>query len=360
MKVFFISILFFSAQLLFAQEQKALDFLEETHDFGEVNEQDGPINYEFEFTNTGASPLIISNVKASCGCTTPAWSKEPVLPGEKGFVQARYNPLNRPGAFNKSLTITHNGEGGSSVVYIKGKVIPRVKTIEEELRILTGTLRTKSKTVNMGRITTQNTTSRTIDVYNDGDAAFSFIDKYQGPDFVKLTFEPMTLQPKQKGVLKIEYDPNYNDNLGFQNHNVRFFTDEPEDAEKELNLMATISEYFAPLDEKQAKKAPKLDFDVRMSDLGKMQQDGTAVAEFELKNTGKSPLNIRKVISNCNCLVTNLKNYDLKPGKSTILTAEFTAKGRRGSQLKSITVYSNDPANPTQLVSVKAQVERKE
>ncbi len=97
------------------------EFDAKVHDFGEVPE--GP-KYEhvFNFTNNGKEPLIISNVRASCGCTTPSWPREPVLPGASSSIKAIYNSKGRPGKFNKSITITSNASTPTTVVYIKGTV----------------------------------------------------------------------------------------------------------------------------------------------------------------------------------------------------------------------------------------------
>jgi hypothetical protein len=357
MRAIYISILLLSSYLLSAQDSGSFEFIESTHDFGEVKEEGGPIIYDFEFTNSGNSPLIISNVKASCGCTTPAWSKEPVMPGEKGFIKAQYNPMNRPGAFKKSLTITSNGENPRSILYIQGKVIPRIKTVEEELRVKIGALRLKNKTVNMGRMTTKEIKSRNIDVYNDSDTELSFSQESVGPNFIKLSFEPQLLKSKERGIIKVDYDPNFENNLGFQNHNVKFSTDESEDSEKQLNIMATITEYFPPLSQEEKANAPKLLVASRMFDFGKMSQGETKESQFLLTNEGKGDLNIRKIISNCSCVLASLSKYDLKPGESVNLLAKFDSKGRRGNQLKSITIYTNDPLSPTQVISLKGQIE---
>jgi len=96
-----------------------LNFKTEVHDFGTVEE--GPAaEYEFAFTNTGKEPLILQNVHASCGCTTPSYSKEPVAPGKTGIVKASFNTVGRPGAFTKSITVATNA--GTKVLTIKGTV----------------------------------------------------------------------------------------------------------------------------------------------------------------------------------------------------------------------------------------------
>ena len=65
------------------------------HDFGSITKSEGPQSYTFEFTNTGNKPVSVLKVTASCGCTTPGWTKEPVAPGGKGDIKATYNPTDR-------------------------------------------------------------------------------------------------------------------------------------------------------------------------------------------------------------------------------------------------------------------------
>jgi len=95
-------------------------FTEETFDFGTVP-RGTPVSHEFNFTNTGKEPIVISNVQASCGCTTPSWPKEPILPGKTSVIKVQYNAAN-PGGFNKSVTITSNAKAPTKVLYIKGTV----------------------------------------------------------------------------------------------------------------------------------------------------------------------------------------------------------------------------------------------
>ena len=102
----------------------------ETYDFGDINEGDDA-TVDFVFTNSGADKLIITDVKASCGCTTPSWSKEPVMPGEKGQITAKYNTQGRPGTFNKAITITSNANEETKRIFIKGNVIGSAAPAEE-------------------------------------------------------------------------------------------------------------------------------------------------------------------------------------------------------------------------------------
>lgn len=96
-----------------------MDFKSDIHDFGTITEGPDAVHV-FEFKNTGKEPIILSSVTASCGCTAPEWSKEPVLPGKKSSIKAVYHSAGRPGAFNKAITVVSNA--GTKVLTIKGSV----------------------------------------------------------------------------------------------------------------------------------------------------------------------------------------------------------------------------------------------
>ena len=91
---------------LAAQQKEVVKFNEKTHDFGTVKEEDGRITCTFSFDNLLATPISIKNVRASCGCTTPNWSREPIAPNAKGEITVTYNTKGRPGMFQKSVTVT--------------------------------------------------------------------------------------------------------------------------------------------------------------------------------------------------------------------------------------------------------------
>jgi hypothetical protein len=96
-------------------------WVETTHNFGKI-EQGKPVSHEFLFTNTGSTPLVISNVRGSCGCTVTDYTKEPIAPGKTGNVKATFNAA-AAGAFNKSIRVTANVEGANETLFIKGEVV---------------------------------------------------------------------------------------------------------------------------------------------------------------------------------------------------------------------------------------------
>ena len=101
-----------------------MKFEEEMYDFGTINEGD-VVEHTFKFTNTGDSPLVISNAKGSCGCTVPSWPKEPVAAGETGEMTVKFNSRNKPNNQMKTVRITTNTESGQEMIKIKAFVTPK-------------------------------------------------------------------------------------------------------------------------------------------------------------------------------------------------------------------------------------------
>jgi hypothetical protein len=121
--VLFVALVSFNKANAQIETGPKIEFSKETHDYGTVKYgADGSCT--FEFKNTGNEPLIISNAKGSCGCTVPDWPKEPIAPGAKGTITVKYD-TKRPGAINKSVTITSNAVNEpTKVIRIKGNVLP--------------------------------------------------------------------------------------------------------------------------------------------------------------------------------------------------------------------------------------------
>lgn len=108
-----------SAPKAINEEPKEIEWKTTTHDFGEII-QGTKAKHTFTFINKGNVPVIISNASASCGCTVPSYSKEPVPPGGQGSVTAIFDSTGKNGIFTKNITVVTNL--GQSILYIKGTV----------------------------------------------------------------------------------------------------------------------------------------------------------------------------------------------------------------------------------------------
>ena len=122
-RIIFIFMAILLATGLARAQKKAVISAEETSfDFGTIKEANGNVSHTFQIKNIGDSPLVLTRVIASCGCTTHEWTKEPIEPGTTGDVTITYNPKNRPGPFVKTISVYSNGKTGSFILTIRGEV----------------------------------------------------------------------------------------------------------------------------------------------------------------------------------------------------------------------------------------------
>ena len=104
-----------------AQRAPVIAFKEPEFDFGTVKAGE-VVKHTFAFTNTGTAPLIIQNVSASCACTVPQWSREPIQPGASGKVQVQFDSEGKNGKQHKTVTVTSNTNPANTEVVLTGNV----------------------------------------------------------------------------------------------------------------------------------------------------------------------------------------------------------------------------------------------
>ena len=107
-----------------AQEKAEIQFKEETIDYGKINRGSNGLRV-FEFTNTGDAPLVITNVRSSCGCTIPKKPEESILPGQQGKIEVQYDTNRAAGPFRKAITVSSNASNPTKILKIKGELIEK-------------------------------------------------------------------------------------------------------------------------------------------------------------------------------------------------------------------------------------------
>jgi hypothetical protein len=103
----------------------AIKWEKTTQQFGEIP-QGVPVTASFTFTNKSKAPVLLADVHGSCGCTVPAWSKEPIMPGKSSVITATFNAAN-PGAFNKTVTVTTSADATPQVLTLQGVVVAKAE-----------------------------------------------------------------------------------------------------------------------------------------------------------------------------------------------------------------------------------------
>jgi len=341
-----------------AQQSKPLQFREEMFDFGSIKEEGGPVMHEFVFTNTTTRTIKILDVQASCGCTTPAWTKDGIASGRTGFIQASYNPKGRPGFFNKTLTVTTDFDPTPLVLQIKGQVETVKLEPEYDFHVANGNIKLKSASLNLGKVYRKDEyITRDFAFLNTGTKPITYNGKYVSPAHIKVDVQPRTIAPGARGAIKIGYNGKLKDQYGFQTDNVQITTDDESNPVKSFSVFATLEDYFPPLSPDEAGKTPQLRLSASTLDMGRFNQNATVMREVVVTNTGKKELLIRSLQGNCKCITAKADKNALKAGDSSKIQITFSPQERKGTHQKALTIYSNDPMNPVQRVTLTAYIE---
>lgn len=338
-----------------AQGKAEIVFEKQTHDFGTFKESEGVQITTFKFTNKGDAPLVLSNVRASCGCTTPKWTREPVTPGQSGEIQVSYNPKNRPGPFNKSVTVTSNATVKTVVLRITGSAAPREKTLAEQYPRQIGALRVKTNYLSFSKIKKGEVVTKELELVNDSDKDVK-VGFRTVPKHLTATVEPTTIPAKERGKLIVAYNSEAANTFGFASHRIYLSIDGSKDYKSSIGVSATIEEDFSHLTPEQIANAPVANFEPKTHDFGEMKQGDKRTHTFMLTNTGKSDLLIRRVRSSCGCTAVAPSKKVIAPGEKAPIEITFDSRGKRGRQSKSITVITNDPKTPTTILRISSNI----
>jgi len=332
---------------LVAMSQKAvISFEQKTHDFGKVNEEDGKITHVFDFTNRGITPLVVSKVQASCGCTTPVWTKEPVEPGKKGTITVTYNPSGRPGTFTKTITVYSNATDEQLVLTIHGEVIPKTNE-STTYPVVLGALRIKSKVVQMNNVEKGKSQTRVLEIKNTSNASVRpTIENL--PSYLSVSGSPETLKPNEEGKLTFSFNSKNTAQWGPFSDDVYVILNGQKKYSEEfkLTVVGNVIEDFSRLTLDQKRKSPILEIPVRSLNLGTLKAGTKRVGKFKVNNKGQNALEIRRIINNNKELTVRSSKSTVAGGKSASIYLSLNSKSlSEGDYKKSVTVQTNDPEN---------------
>lgn len=238
------STLVFCLLALAARAQGVLTFERTDHDFGPVPE--GTMaTYEFKFKNTGNQPIVIANAQASCGCTTPEWTKAPVMPGKSGVIKAVYNSAGRPGVFAKTVTVMSNATDSNKILSLKGTVLTK-----EELRatLTPAQLAASPRLVlergsyDFGRLEAGQQSVARIGVRNTGPKDLVLSTLSSNCYCVGYRAAPAPIKPGQSVVVELVYAPR---TVGTTAEEVRFSSNDL-NGDTKLTLKANVVKDLVP------------------------------------------------------------------------------------------------------------------
>lgn len=349
---------FIGAGNLYAQKKAVIKFDKLEYDYGTIKEEAGKAKCRFTFTNQGDDTLKIISVKPGCGCTAVEWTKTGVLPKKSGYIDAEYDPAQRPGIFNKGIAVTTNDPTQQMInLVIKGNVILKPKGVADLYPVVLGNLRMETAQFNFGNTKNTEVHTDTLKIFNIWTKPLNIGFKDVAA-FITVKAIPEVLKPGKEGLIILSYDVTKRNEYGYVFDRLLMLTNDSLQPEKTINISQSISEDFSKLTPEQLAKAPKIKFESTTFDFNTAKQGDKVECTFVFKNEGESDLIIRKVKASCGCTATDPEKTLLKKGEESKINATFNTAGKEGKQTKSITVISNDPTNSTIMLNIQGTVEK--
>ncbi len=355
-----VAVVFITLGLALAQQNGPhIAFDKVVHDYGKIKEDGGIAKYKFEFTNTGSAPLIVNNIRATCGCTSSEHTKKPVNPGEKGFVSAEYNPKNRPGPFSKTLRVYSNSaENPNVVLRIKGNVEPKPRSIADDYPRKLGPVRLDNTQFAFLRITDKEKKLKTLKIVNDSDKPVT-LDMDRVPSYMDVQFSKKVLKPGEKGTINATIFGSKINNYGYVRSRLALKINGETNPRHRIATTAIVEEDFSHLTPEQRANAPHISFKDKHFDFGTITQGEKVTHKYEFVNTGKSDLVIRKVHATCGCTAVAPPKEAIKPGEKSFIKATFNSRGKLNTQQKTIRIYANDPESSITTLVIRGTVKKK-
>lgn len=325
---------------LAAFAQARIRFEQSMHDFGNIKEVDGPVSHDFVFVNGGTVPILIRNVESSCGCTSPEWTKQPILPGQKGFVKATFDPKDRPSHFDKTITVYSNAQPAVVELKIKGNVEGRTRTVLDDYPYeLPSGLRLPVDHISLMKVKKGEVKKMTIGVYNNSGKRLNV--SFQGlPAHLQLDMEPAAVEPKGLATLNVTYNSGQHGEFGLNEETVVLVAD---GKKYPTRLSVFVEENF---DKTDRTTAPRMQVEKKYHNFGTATSSLPASFVYKLTNTGKSVMKIYRVYANDKRLRVGDYPKELQPGATLQLNVATLKDAEPGKLSGLVSVMTNCPDSP--------------
>ncbi|MBQ9077491.1 MAG: DUF1573 domain-containing protein [Muribaculaceae bacterium] len=336
-----------------------MEWIKDSHDFGVFREECGIVACEMQFVNTGDSPVVITDARATCGCTTPEYPESPVAPGDTATVTVSYNALGRPGRFNKKVYLYTNTEKEKYTLTISGVVIGDEDTVRSRYPVDAGELKLRNSTVAFGELKRGKIKTVFLDAYNQGTDTL-YPEWKNVPEYLSILSAPEAVASGEQITFSFYLNTGKCPQWGLNDIDVTLIPTRDSDMEVPVLVVVTVEEDFSRLTPGQLAKAPQIELDSEQVDFGTVSfNSGIVSRRFEIGNTGKSPLEIRRIYTADPGVTIRYDSDKIKKGKTLQVTVDVDTSKMNPELLNArITVITNDPYTPRKIVRVVGEVKQ--
>ncbi len=319
------------------------EWLENSHDFGVFNEDLGQVETSFRLVNQGDKPLRILDARATCGCTTPSFSKGDIAPGDTALLRVAYSATGRPGQFEKYVYVrTSDNPTQQRTLTLRGTVIGATATIRSRFPVNAGRLQLQTSTVGFGEVKKGKLKSVFVNLYNQSADTISPL-VVGLPKSIVWQCHPEELEPGQQGQISFILS-SFGNKVGYGINDGKFHLLAGSDSIA-MDYFALVEEDFDALTPEQRLNGPVANFSTARADLGVISSPQEVV--LKLENQGKTPLLIRRLQCFDPAVVScKISSTKINPGKSAKIRVKVNPALAQGDFINArITIITNDPDN---------------
>jgi hypothetical protein len=350
MKRFGFTLVCLTVSLVAALAQNGkFSFNETVHDFGVIGDKDGKVSCEFIITNHSDSPLLITDVKPSCGCTTSGWTKEPIESGETGKITAVYSPSGSA-PFSKTLAVYTN-QSNPVTLRIKGEVIAGTinsgnRLPSKDYTVEFGDYLLKTQSVDFGKIGPDEIKTIQLDVYNRSDKPLSQ-KTLKLPKYITVVFDSLAVAPKEEAKITLNFNAESANQYGYVKGVFSLLID---GKPYSISYSSVILDNFAKWSSEKKANAGKINVNFPEVNFGNLSKGNSRI--IKVANSGKSDLNIRNIQIYDPSISVSKTKFSVTPGAMSEL--KITVDGKKiGTGLNAkILLITDDPRFPVYEVTI--------
>ena len=319
---------------------------------GEVEFQ-VPRQFKLGFTNKGSEPLVIEDVKASCGCLEVAYPKEAIAAGARGEISLTFD-AKILGSFYKEVEVKTNASDKPAYIGIQGTVVTEMHDYSDEFPIDLGNVRLVTNTVEFEDVNRGDQPTAELRILNADRTAFR-PELMHLPPYLTAKCEPEDLPAGKVGTIRLTLDSEKLSGLGLNQTSIylsRYMGDKIGET-NEILVSSILLPSFADMSEEALAQAPELSISESSVDMGDFNGKKTITRTILLTNTGKSDLHIHAVQVFNRAISVDVANRTIRPGKTTKLkiTVSSHYMGKSKGRMR-VMLITDAPKQAKQYINV--------
>lgn len=312
-----------------------------------------PVKAEFKMKNSGDKPLLISDVKSSCGCTTVSYPKDAIAPGKTFSVSAVYD-AKQLGHFQKEVGIYSNASDEPLLLTLKGVVVAKKSNFKGEYPYTLGDLLTDRNEVLFDDVNRGDMPVQQVHILNNSDETME-PQLMHLPPYLRGEVKPARLAPGRSATVTLQVDSKQITDLGLKQTQIYLgaFPGDKVSPEKQLDINIILIPSFGKQTKEQLAAAPRLQLSKGRINIGSFEGKAKKKDDLEITNIGKSTLSIRSLQIIGTGLEVSLNNQQIEAGESAKLkVTAFRDLIEKSRTVPKVLLITNDPTQPKVLINV--------